>query len=244
MAAAFSLRQAGRLAALLCAVCAQPAHAFLSDSEARRGLAELKAATEQKSDIQQKALLDLAGQIQSLRDEIARMRGQLETQSYELEQAQKRQQDFYVDLDNRLRKLEAAAVAPQPAAAAADPAQAEKAYEAALNLFKAKQFKEAAEAFTAFRASFPQSPLAANAQFWLGNAWLAQGNCKQASEAHTQLFSQWPDSPRAADAMLAVASCQQELGQAPAARKTLETLLARYPDAPAAASAKQKLKKK
>jgi cell division protein FtsB len=43
--------------------------------------------------------MELANQIQALRDENARLRGQVETLNYELDAAKKRQQDFYVDLD-------------------------------------------------------------------------------------------------------------------------------------------------
>lgn len=231
-----------QLACLLGAVVALPARAGLfDDDEARKRLTELKANTEQKLEIQQKALLDLAAQIQALKDENAKLRGVLETQTYELELAKKRQQDFYVDLDNRVRKLETPAVAP---AKTGDPAAESKEYEAALDLFKANKFKEAAAAFAAFVAAHPEAQLTASAQFWLGNAWLAQRDCKKAAEAHGLLVSKWPNSPKAPDALLAVANCQQEMGNAGAARKTLEAMVAQYPDAPATTTARQRLKKK
>ena len=50
------------------------------------------------------------------RRDIAKLRGQIEVLTYELEQSQKRQRDLYVDLDTRLRKIETA-----PAADAAAP---------------------------------------------------------------------------------------------------------------------------
>jgi len=50
--------------------------------------------------------LELANQIEQAKADMAKLRGQIEVVSYELEASQKRQKDFYVDLDNRLRKLE------------------------------------------------------------------------------------------------------------------------------------------
>ncbi|MGE5385548.1 MAG: tol-pal system protein YbgF [Betaproteobacteria bacterium] len=221
---------------------------LFDDAEARRQVADLKATSEARYDTQSKALLDLANQISVLRDENAKLRGQVETLTYELEQTKKRQQDFYVDLDNRLRKFE-----PQPAAGAGDagskpvagdPAAEGQEYEAALNLFKAAKYKEASAAFSSFVTAHPASSLAPSAQFWLGNAWYAQRDCKRAIEAQNLLLSKWPTSPKAPEAMLAVATCQHELGNSTAAKHTLENIIAQYPEAPAATSAKQRLKKK
>ena len=46
-----------------------------------------------------------------------KIRGQIEVLTYELTEAQKRQRDLYVDLDSRMRKLEAAPAPPRAAAA-------------------------------------------------------------------------------------------------------------------------------
>ena len=64
--------------------------------------------------------------------------------AYELDAAQKRQKDFYIDLDNRLRKLESAtgeSTATSPAAPV-DSAQETRDYEIALNLLKTAKYKE------------------------------------------------------------------------------------------------------
>ena len=246
-----------RIAPLAGALClsgllASPAQAGLfDDEEARRQIIDLKAKTEAQFDQQAKAKLDLATQIQLQAEELARLRGLVETLTYELDLAKKRQQDFYLDLDTRLRKFETAAAAPAEGAAAAgaatpvaDPAREAQDYESALNQFKAGRYKEAATAFAAFVQKYPDGQLAANAQFWLGNAWYAQRDCKRAVEAQTVVTTRYADSPKAPDAWLALATCQQELGQAAAAKRSLETLVAKYPKAPAADAAQQRLKKK
>jgi len=220
---------------------------LFDDEEARRRVAELKTAVEARQDADARALLDLGNQLQALRDEQARLRGQLETVTNGIEQINKRLQDFYVDLDNRLRKLEPQSAAPAaPAKVPGGEAVADenKEYDAALNLLKAAKFKEAATALTAFTTNNPNSPLAPSAQFWLGKAWYGMRDCKRTIEVHQQLLAKWPTNPRAADALLSIATCQQEQGKAALARKSLEEIVERFPESPAADTARQSLKKK
>ena len=134
-----------RIALLLATLGAAQAQAgVFDDDEARRQIKDLSVKTEARLDQQGKSQLDLANQLSRQAEEIARLRGQVETLGYELETAKKRQQDFYLDLDSRLRKLEpqgggTAAVDPAAApntAAGADPARESREYEAALNQFK------------------------------------------------------------------------------------------------------------
>ncbi|HJW04371.1 MAG TPA: tol-pal system protein YbgF [Azospira sp.] len=254
-------------AALLAALgAAVPAHAGLfDDEEARRQIGDLKATTAERLDKLEAATrgqLELSNQIEALRADLARMVGQVEVLTYELDAAQKRQKDFYIDLDTRLRKLEGpaapgAATPPAgeeprpgsgtPAAAAApksDPAAEAKEYEGALNYFKAGKYKEAANSLDGFVKNHPDSSLAPSAQYWLGNSHFALRDCKKAIDAQNVVVAKWPDSPKAPDALLNIATCQQELGDAKAAKKALETLVAKYPAAPAAESARQRLKKK
>src|SRR5574343_1819671 len=195
-----------RIALLIAALGAAQAQAgVFDDDEARRQIADQRIKTEARFDQQAKAQLDLSSQIQRQAEEIARLRGQIETLTYELDLAKKRQQDFYLDLDTRLRKFETAAAAPvaengesTPAAALVDPAREGQEYEAALNAFKAGKYKDAATAFAAFAQKYPDGQLAPNAQFWLGNAWYAQRDCKRAVEAQGVVTTRYADSPKAA----------------------------------------------
>lgn len=244
-----------RIALLIAVLGAAQARAgVFDDDEARRQIADQRIKAETRFDQQSRAQLELSAQIQRQADEIARLRGQIETLTYELETAKKRQQDFYLDLDTRLRKFESAGAAsgqdavdaPEEAASkpAADPARENQEYEAALNQFKAAKYKEAAAAFAVFVQKYPDSRLAPNAQYWLGNAWYAQRDCKKAIDAQVVVTSRYAESPKAADAWLAIATCQQDMGNAAAARRSLETVVSAYPKTPAAETARERLKKK
>ena len=243
-----------RIALLIAALGASQAQAgMFDDDEARRQIADQRIKTEARFDQQARAQLELSSLIQRQADEIARLRGQIETLTYELETAKKRQQDFYLDLDTRLRKFESGAPAPTAAVDGANPANSKPAvdpakesqdYEMALNQFKAAKYKEAAAGFGAFVQKFPDSSLAPNAQYWLGNAWYAQRDCKKAIDAQSVVTSRYADSPKAADAWIAIATCQLDMGKAAEAKKALETVVAKYPNTPAADTARERLKKK
>ncbi|WP_428826310.1 tol-pal system protein YbgF [Azonexus sp. IMCC34842] len=242
-----------RIALLLAALGSVSAQAgVFDDTEARRQVTDLSIKTEARFDQQARGQLELSGQIQRQAEEIARLRGQVETLNYELETAKKRQQDFYLDLDTRLRKLEPQTggnAGADPAGAAntkptGDPAREGQEYEAALNQFKAAKYKEAGAAFATFVQKYPDSSLAPNAQYWLGNAWYAQRNCTKAIEAQSVVTTKYADNAKAPDAWLAIATCQQELGNPTGTKRSLETVIAKYPNTPAAESAQQRLKKK
>lgn len=194
--------------------------------------------------------IDLANQIEGLRVDLAKLRGQLEVASHDIENSQKRQRDFYIDLDGRLRKLEGAFAdialktaepTPTPVELKVDPNLDTRVYEDALNLFKAKKYKEAQLAFEAFLKDYPGSTLVSSAQFWLGNTYYAQLDCKRTVDAHNLLVSRYPDSGKVPDSLLAIATCQQELKDSKGARDTLRTLVAKYPDTAAAGVARKRL---
>ena len=117
------------LFALALALAAASARAALfPDEEARKSVDALTQHVNQlegrvnglESTVKSQGLVDLLKDIEQIKSDIAALRGQQEVLSYELEQAQKRQRDLYIDLDGRLRKLETATNAPAAAAPAPD----------------------------------------------------------------------------------------------------------------------------
>jgi tol-pal system protein YbgF len=91
-------------------------------TQLQREIEDRLTALEQQ--VKGQGLADLSNQMQVLQSDIAKLRGQIEVVTYELEQAQKRQRDLYVDLDTRLRKIESSAAAGAEKAEPANPANA------------------------------------------------------------------------------------------------------------------------
>jgi len=255
-----SVVRAAALVALAGALAASQALAqgLFDDNEARRRIDALRqqvdvnqrAAEERLAKIEsaassRDAILDLSNQIESLKSEIARMRGQLEVLANQAENADKRQKDLYLDIDTRLRKLEQGREQAGGPAGPLGEAQASpeenKAYQAALDQFKLGNYPLAVSAMQGFLVTYPTSPLASNAQYWIGMAYSGQRDYKSAIAAQRKLLATWPDSTKAPDAMLSIASAQETMGDRKSAQRTLEDLVAKYPGSSAAASAKQRL---
>ncbi|GGI15792.1 tol-pal system protein YbgF [Oxalicibacterium faecigallinarum] len=221
-----------------------PAHAqlFGGDNEARRAILDLRTKTDnlQQSKAESSALLNLQNQNDELRQEINRLNGQVEVLQNEVSNAQQRQKDLYVDLDNRLRKLEPQQIQVDGQDAVVQQSE-QSAYTNAENLFRAGDYKGAAAAFTAFLQRYPDSAYAPSAQYWIGNAQYAQKDYRAAITSQQNLIKKYPDNPRAADAMLNIASSQMELKDRAAAKKALEGLVWKYPNSPAAQTARERL---
>jgi tol-pal system protein YbgF len=278
-------RQAA-LALVVAWLVALPARAALfDDDEARR---RIEAANQRISQIQRQleermtalegqlksqGLVELFGQLEQMRAEVSRLRGQIEVLTYEQDQQQKRQRDLYIDLDSRLRKIEGAAVgappsapapsgalppgapsgslppvappvasasAPAPAAPAAVTSE-QRAYDAALDQFKGGSYPAAIASFAAFVKTYPKSPLAPSAQFWIGSAQFAQREYRASIASQRQLVAAYPDSAKVPDALLSIATAQFEMGDSATSRRTLEDLIKRYPQSESAAKARQRL---
>jgi len=205
-------------------------------------------------------VIELVRQLENMNAEIARLRGQLEVLANENQQIQKRQRDFYLDLDSRLKRLEggsaAASAAPPDVATAAaaatvagpprpptkeEQAREVKAYDTASNLFRRNDFPAAIEAFRAFLKEYPASPLAANAAYWIGISYANMRDYRNALAAQEEVLARHPQSAKAPDAMLAIAAIQVEQGDAASARNTLEDIIARFPLSEAAGKARTRL---
>ena len=103
----------------------------------------------------------------------------------------------------------------------------QQAYEAGLAQFKANNYGTAIQSLQSFLSTYPQSPLAPSAQYWIGNAHYAMRDYKSAIAAQQKVVSGWPESAKAPDALLNIASSQAEAGDANGARNTLRTLVSK-----------------
>jgi len=104
----------GLMAAAFCANAA----AGVFDEDARREVKELRVQIDQQlreidgrmqkldDSVRNLGIIQLLSQIEQLSVEIAKLRGQNEVLVNQSEQLSKRQKDFYLDIDTRLRKLE------------------------------------------------------------------------------------------------------------------------------------------
>lgn len=129
-----------------------------------------------------------------------------------------------------------AGVAPAPATA-----DEQSAYDAAFNALRGGDYASASRGFRDFIQQHPDSALAPNAWYWLGESYYVTTNYSVALEAFKRLLAQFPQSEKAPDALLKVGYTQYELKQVDAAKATLQDVLKKYPGSKAASLAQERL---
>ncbi len=203
-------------------------------------------------------------QLQQMQEEIATLRGLLEEQQHEIRQLRQENLERYQTLDSRLSdnsgsqagrqasateqtnmgsNIGTAAPAAQASNSEADPAKEKLYYEASFDLIKEREFDKAQQAFTAFLRKYPQSQYAGNAQYWLGEVGLVQGDLQAAGKAFAMVSHNYPQHNKVPDSLYKLADVERRLGNADKARVILQQVVAQFPDSSAAQLAQQDLRK-
>ncbi|HTT42516.1 MAG TPA: tol-pal system protein YbgF [Steroidobacteraceae bacterium] len=175
----------------------------------------------------------------------------------------KQQRDLYADLDKRLGGGAAGAASGSAAGAAAvgaaagtaagaagsaaaenGPSSTEQAmYNQAFDALKAGSYSVAVAGFKDFLGTYPDSSLAENAQYWLGEAYYVNHDYDAAAGSFRTVLKKWPDSRKAPDALLKLGYAQYAQKQYPAARTTLTDVTKKYPGTDSARLAADRLKR-
>lgn len=232
------------------------AHALFDDNEARkaildlrqkvdlqqqRNVEELKKASEDNAQLR-RSILELSNQLEVMRAEIAKMRGQDEQLARDVAEVQRRQKDITQGVDERLRKFEPSKVTVDGKEFVVSPAEMRD-FDVALATLRKGEFAPAQTAFLDFIKRYPDSGYRPSALFWLGNAQYALKAYREAVINFKSVITIAPDHVRSPEAALSIANCQVELKDIKSARKTLEDLIKVYPQSEAASVAKDRLTK-
>ena len=127
----------------------------------------------------------------------------------------------------------------------ADPARAQADYKAAYALLdpQVRRYADAASAFEQFLKKYPDSPLAANARYWLGESYYVAQDNEHALAAFEQLLREHPDSAKAPGALYKIGRIRAARGERDEARAAFEQVVKQYPTAPAAGLARAQLQR-
>lgn len=196
------------------------------------------------------SLLDLSQRIEAANAEVRTLRGQLDEMQHSLNQTQDQQRQMYSDVDRRLASLEGGGIAGAGAATRDAgsglpiPQGDDRAnYQAAFDLLKDGKYQEAIRGFSQFLTTFPDSGLADNAQYWLGESHYVTRQYSEALRHFQTVVDKYPDSRKIPDALLKIGYCNYELKNYPAARSALSQVVSRFGDTTAARLAAQRLTK-
>jgi tol-pal system protein YbgF len=208
--------------------------------------------------ISNQSLVDLAQHLDAVQADVRQLRGRIEVLENGTETMRKQQRDLVGDLDKRLTALGGTAAggagpaggmgqaggapAPTPPAPAASSVE-QTVYAQAFDSLKAGSYSIAITGFKDFLATYPASPLAENAQYWLGEAYYVNRDYDAASGAFRNVLQKWPDSRKAPDALLKLGYTQYELKKLGEARTTLTEVSQKYPNSDAAKLANERLQR-
>ncbi len=191
------------------------------------------------------SLLDLSQRIEASQAEARTLRGQLDELQHQLTQAKDQQREMYGDVDRRLATLEGSGARAATGSTGSElpvPQGDDRAnYQAAFDLLKDGRYPEAISGFRQFLTTFPNSVLADNAQYWLGESHYVTKQYTDALRHFRTVLEKYPDSRKTPDALLKIGFCNYELKNWPEARSSLQQVVQRFGDTTAARQASQRL---
>ncbi len=204
--------------------------------------------------MQNQSLVQLTQRVSALERRTDELQGDGETLAYNAETTAERQRQLYADLDARIQGLEASIEArestdvldggtfregelPVPDGSDRDN------YQIALELLRNERYEESAASFNEFLEAFPDSQLAANAQYWLAESYYASDEFEKALADFARVIDNYPQSSKVPDALLKMGYCNYSLQRWDDAREALSRVQSDYPTTTAARLADQYLKR-
>jgi len=123
----------------------------------------------------------------------------------------------------------ASAPPPSGAASAAPPISSDTLYQNALRDYNSGRYDLSRQEFSDFLKNFPDSDLAGNSQFYLGEIDFSQANYQDALAAYDMVLVNYPKSYKLAAASLKKGEAMMALGQKASAIRQFRSVVSRFP---------------
>jgi tol-pal system protein YbgF len=175
----------------------------------------------------------LSGQLQSLNDTLDELKARLAKVSKQLEDMQGTQQSLAAQQSAQQAQQQAQAQAPPP----------DVLYNNALRDYNGAKNDLAIQEFSDYIKFYPNTDLAGNCYFYLGEIQFRQGNFQQAAQNYDQVLQNFPTGTKVASAQLKKGFSLIELGKQDDGVQELRHLIQRYPKSPEALQARERLRK-
>ncbi|HEX5436331.1 MAG TPA: tol-pal system protein YbgF [Gemmatimonadaceae bacterium] len=162
-------------------------------------------------------------------------------------QSQQRLQELRASLDQRNAQMGAQQPPPGDTSAAASAAAAavpgpNQLFDLSLKQLQGGSPDAALTGFQTLLQQYPTSDVAPDAQFYIGEAFSAQGDSAAADSAYAKVVAQYPQSARAPTALYKRALLMIARGNSTGARAELTRLIRQYPHSDEARLARDRLK--
>ena len=162
---------------------------------------------------------------------LSEMTGRLEQAEYRLKQMETKLETINQDIAFRLSELEKGPATPAPVPTDTKTLSEKEMYDNAYNALKNTKYADAEKQFLVFLKKFPNSQLYANALYWLGETYYAQGHFEQALGQFSDILTKHPKSNKAADALLKMGLSMLNLNKTAEACTAFIALPNEYPNA-------------
>ncbi len=114
-------------------------------------------------------------------------------------------------------------------------------YQRSLQLYRDGQSEQAIAGFRDFLKGNPKSPLADNAQYWIGEAYFAQGDYNRSIIELNEVLLKFPQGDQVPGALLALATAFSTSGDKIDAKLVLQKLISDHPNSEEARIGRQQL---
>ncbi|HXP40531.1 MAG TPA: tetratricopeptide repeat protein [Candidatus Acidoferrales bacterium] len=175
----------------------------------------------------------LSGQLQSLNDTLDELKARLAKVSKQLEDMQSSQQSAAATTAQQQAQQKDMAQAPPP----------DVLYNNALRDYNGAKNDLAVQEFSDYVKYYPNTDLAGNCYFYLGEIQFRQGNYQQAAQSYDQVLQNFPTGSKVASAQLKKGFSLIELGKQEDGVVELRRVIQRYPRSPEALQARERLRK-
>jgi tol-pal system protein YbgF len=175
----------------------------------------------------------LSGQIQSLNDSLDELKARLVKVSKQLEDMQAAQQSLGAQQVQQQAQAKAMSDAPPP----------DVLYNNALRDYNGNKNDLSLQEFSDYIKFYPNTDLAGNCYFYLGEIQFRQGNYQQAAQSYDAVLQNFASGNKAASAQLKKGFSLIELGKQDDGVSELRHLIQRYPHSPEALQARERLRK-
>jgi tol-pal system protein YbgF len=195
---------------------------------------------------QQKTLSAPVASMSSKVDGLAVELGSVQATVAEISAALRRMQAQMTDLDNAIKTLNAPPPPPgDPLTGVTPPAgmTAEALYQNALRAKSAGQLDLAVQQFNDYLRYYPNTDLAANAQYYLGEIAAQQGRNGEAIMAFDQTIERYPETAKTLDAMYMKGVVLLRTGQKNEAAAEFRALIKKAPNSEQAAKAQDQIRR-
>ncbi len=225
--------------------------------------------SEQQSLDPSNPMLSVFKKMDTLMQEVQELRGKLEEQNFAIQNLQQSQKALYSDVDKHVNEVDPAKIgallAPiltqeqpnaipsaisafdfsdaQAVVPQAEQHQEQEMYQQAYQFIQSKDYDSALMGFKSLVKTYPRGQHAPNANYWMGEIYLVQGELDLAAHAFDEVYQEFPQHPKASDALLKLGYVEYAKGQWIRSRNLLTQVKSQFPSSTSARLADTRLQR-